>query len=143
MHSGVCMAESLHCSPEIITTLFVNWLLKKKSKKHKHPLEFIITEYDLKLCREKIKFPVILPSPSLEGFRCGSDGKESACNAGDPGLIPGSVKIPWRRKWQPTLVFLPGVFHGQRSLARYSPWGHKELDTTERLTFSLFLEGCN
>ena len=43
-------------------------------------------------------------------------------------------KIPWRREWQPTPVILPGEFHGQRSLAGYSPWGHKELDTTERLT---------
>ena len=40
-------------------------------------------------------------------------------------------KIPWRRKWQPTPVFLPGKFHGQRSLAGYSPWGHKESDMTE------------
>ena len=40
-------------------------------------------------------------------------------------------KIPWRRKWQPTPVFLPGESHGQRSLAGYSPWGHKELDMTE------------
>ena len=37
---------------------------------------------------------------------------------------------PWRRKWQPTLVFLPGKSHGQKSLGGYSPWGHKELDTT-------------
>jgi len=37
-------------------------------------------------------------------------------------------KIPWRKKWQPTPVFLPGNFHGQRSLEGYSPWGHKELD---------------
>ena len=37
--------------------------------------------------------------------------KESACNAGDPGLIPGSGKIPWRRKWQPIPVFLPGKSH--------------------------------
>ena len=39
----------------------------------------------------------------------------------------------WRRKWQPTAAFLPGKSHGQRSLAGYSPWGHKEMDTTERL----------
>ena len=38
---------------------------------------------------------------------------------------------PWRRKGQPTPVSLPGEFHGQRSLAGYSPWGRKELDTTE------------
>ena len=40
----------------------------------------------------------------------------------------------WRRKWQTTPVLLPGEFHGQKSLVRYSPWGHKEPDTTERLT---------
>ena len=43
-------------------------------------------------------------------------------------------KIPWRRKWQPTPVFLPGKPHGQRSLASYSPWGGKESDTTEALS---------
>ena len=46
-------------------------------------------------------------------------------------------KIPWRREWLPTPVFLPGELHGQRSLAGYSPWGQKELDTTERITLSL------
>jgi len=40
-------------------------------------------------------------------------------------------KIPWRREWQATPVFLPREFHGQRSLVGYSPWGHKESDTTE------------
>ena len=48
-------------------------------------------------------------------------------------------KILWRKEWQPTPVFLPGKSHGQRSLVRYSPWGWKELDTTEQLTLSLFL----
>ena len=43
-------------------------------------------------------------------------------------------KIPWRRAWQPTPVFLPGESHRQRSLAGHSPWGGKESDTTERLT---------
>ena len=44
---------------------------------------------------------------------------------------PWVRKIPWRREWLPTPVFLPGEFHGQRSLVGYSPWGHKELDTTD------------
>ena len=44
---------------------------------------------------------------------------------------PWVRKIPWRRKWEPTPVFLPVKSHGERSLAGYSPWGHKELDTTE------------
>ena len=43
-------------------------------------------------------------------------------------------KIPWRRKWQPTPVFLPGESHGQRSLVGYSLWGLKESDTTEQLS---------
>ena len=42
-------------------------------------------------------------------------------------------KVPWRRKWQPTPVFLPGKSHGQRSLGGYGPWDHKEKNTTERL----------
>ena len=54
-----------------------------------------------------------------------------------PGFDPWVGKIPWRRKWHPTSIFLPGEFHGQRSLAGYSPWGHKELDTTELLTLRL------
>ena len=46
-------------------------------------------------------------------------------------------KIPWRRKWQPTPVSLPGKSHGQRSLVGCSPWGCKELGTTEQLTLNL------
>ena len=48
-----------------------------------------------------------------------------------PGFSPGVGKIPLRRKWQPTPLFLPGKSHEWRSLAGYSPWGHKESDTTE------------
>ena len=48
-------------------------------------------------------------------------------------LSPWIRKIPWRRKWQPTPVFLPGKSHGLRSLLGYSPWGRKELDMTEQL----------
>ena len=59
-----------------------------------------------------------------------SVGKESACNAGDPSSI-WIGKIPWRREWLPTPVFWPGEFYGQRSLAGYSPWGHKESDMTK------------
>ena len=59
------------------------------------------------------------------------------CNR--PGFNPWIEKIHWRRKWQPTPVFLPGEFHGQRSLVGYSPWGHKESDITEWLSLSLLL----
>ena len=50
-----------------------------------------------------------------------------------PGFDPWVDKIPWRREWQPTPIFLPGKSHGQRSLAGCSPQGHKESDKTERL----------
>ena len=105
------------------------------------------------------------------GIHGSSAGKESDCNAGYPGLIPGSGrfagkgigyllqyswaslvaqlvknlpavrgtwvqswvgKIPWRRERLPTPVFWPGEFYGL-----YSPWGHKELDMTERFSLSL------
>ena len=90
----------------------------------------------------------------IEGFPDGSSDKESACNAGDTGnvgLIPGLGRSPGggndnplqysslkdrgaRRAWLSTPVFLPVEFHGQRSLASYSLWSPKELDTTEQLT---------
>ena len=55
-----------------------------------------------------------------------SAGDEKRC-----GFNPWVGKIPWRRAWRPTPVFLPGESHGGRSLAVYSPWGHKEWDTTD------------
>ena len=54
-------------------------------------------------------------------------GKEFTCNAGDTEFDPSIRKIPWRRKWHTTPVFVPGKSHGQRSLVGYSPWGHKSL----------------
>ena len=78
-----------------------------------------------------------LASWDLKGFPGGSVVKNSPASvgdAGDTGLIPGSEKIPWRRKWQPTPVFLPGKSHGQRSLAGYSPWGRKETGMTKQLS---------
>ena len=73
------------------------------------------------------------PKSENMGFSGGSGGKEYVCNIGDLSLIPGLGRFHWGREWQPTLVFLPGKFHGQRSLVGYSPWGHKELDTIEQL----------
>ena len=69
-------------------------------------------------------------SSLVEWLPAGSDYKESSCNAGDPSSI-WIGKIPWRREWLPTPVFWPGEFYGQRSLAGYSPWGHKESDMTK------------
>ena len=64
----------------------------------------------------------------------GSVVKNPPANPGDirdSGFDPWGRKIPWSREWQPAPVFLPGKFHGQRSLAGYSPWGCKEWDMTE------------
>ena len=52
---------------------------------------------------------------------------------------PWVGKIPWRKKWQPTPVLLPGKSHGRRSLVGYSPWGLEESERTERLHFHFSL----
>ena len=87
-----------------------------------------------------------LPTPVFLGSPCGSAGKESACKARDLGSKPETLVQsgrpgfnpwfgnPWRRESLPTPAFWPGEFHGL-----YSPWGGKELDTTEWLfTFTFF-----
>ena len=68
------------------------------------------------------------------GFPGGTNGKEPACQCKRFKRLEFNSwvrKIPWRRKWQPTPLFLPGESHGQRSLVGYSPWNHKESDRTE------------
>ena len=81
---------------------------------------------------------LLLLSPSLNalGLLWWLSGKESTCQCKrckSYRFDPWVRKIPWRRKWQPTPVFLPRKSHGQRSLAGYSPWGSKESDTTKWL----------
>ena len=71
------------------------------------------------------------------GFPGGPSGQASACQRRRPeshGFDPWVGKIPRRRQWQSTPVFLPGKSHGWRSLAGCNPWGHKELDTTEQFS---------
>ena len=82
----------------------------------------------------------------LLGFPGGLVIKNPPANAGDggdKGSIPRSGRFPWRRGWQPTLVFLPGKSHRQRSLAGCSPWGHKESDTTGQLSISTMYFGMH
>ena len=62
------------------------------------------------------------------GFPGGSVSKESACSVEEPGLILMLERFPGEGLWPPPPVFLPGEFHGQRSLAGYNPWDHKESD---------------
>ena len=71
------------------------------------------------------------PKKKKRAFPGSSDGKESTCSAGDPGFDSWVRKIPWRRDWQPTPVFLPGESLGQRSLMGYSTWVRKVSGMTE------------
>ena len=64
----------------------------------------------------------------------------NAGDIGDVGLIPGLGRSPWRRKWQPTPVFLPGESHGQRSLTGYSSQGHEESDVTKHTHMHAFIQ---
>ena len=94
-------------------------------------------------------YPMILCTNYMLKWPRWLSGKESACNPGDLGLISGLGRRggggeygpSWRRVWKPTPVFLPRKSYGERSLVGYSPWGHKESNTTERLnnTTMIFL----
>ena len=82
--------------------------------------------------------PFLISAMIILGFPGGSEVKAAACfclQCKRPGFHPWVGKIPWRRKWQPTPVLLPGKSHWRRSLVGYSPQGRKESDTTERLHF--------
>ena len=83
--------------------------------------------------REMVRDREAWCAAALESWSRARAVKNPPDNAGDPrdtGLIPG-LDDPWRRKGQPTPVFLPGEFHGQRSLVGCHLWGCTELDTTE------------
>ena len=73
-------------------------------------------------------------------FSGGSDIWQRIClQCRRPGFKPWVRKMPWRREWQPTPVFLPRESHEQMSLSGYSPWGHKESHMTKQQTLSLIL----
>ena len=74
----------------------------------------------------------------FQGFPGGSDDKESACNAGDPGSIPGSGRSGEGNGYPLQYSYLENPMD-RGNLASYSPWGHKESDMTERLTHSALL----
>ena len=80
------------------------------------------------MLQRKIKVKDIVAKGRLSSGYClaGGSGKNPPVNAGDVRDERFDLwirKIPWRRKWQPTPVFLPGKFHGQKSFTGYSPWG--------------------
>ena len=71
------------------------------------------------------------------GFLGSASGKEPTCQCGRYRFDTSVGKIPWRKACNPLPVFFLGEFHGQRSLAGYSPWGHKESDMTEGILHTL------
>ena len=85
---------------------------------------------------------VRLPTLVFLGFLGGSDGRESICNVGDLGLIPGLGRSSGRRHGNPFQYSCLENSHGRRSLAGYSPWGHKESDTTVRLSTAQHILSC-
>ena len=110
-----------------IHLLFFSFFLHKVISKYS--VEFLILYR-----RPLLIFYFIGSSVYMLGFPGGTSGKETACQCRRCkrcSFNPWVGKMPWKRAWQPTPVFLPGGSHGQRNLAHYSPWGRKELDMTE------------
>ena len=88
----------------------------------------MIPELEVPLERDR------LPSAVFLGFPSGSAAKESACNVGDLGSIPGSGRSPGEENGYPLQYSCLENPHGQRSLVGYRPWARKESDMTERLS---------
>ena len=86
--------------------------------------------WDLWGCKESDTAERLNWTENVTGLPWWLNSKESNCQCRRSQLDPWVGKIPWKRKRQPTPVFLPGKSHGQRRLVGYSPWGHKELDRT-------------
>ena len=111
-----------------------DWLQLWHMWPHVHRMSFSVP---LVLKIEQISFACISEDrcqlKSTKTIPGGSEGKESACSAGDLGSISGLGRSPGEGNGY-LFQFLPGKFHGQRSLEGYRPWGHKELNTTELLS---------
>ena len=143
VHSGVwrhvrcvqfhsCPSDEGHHPPlprPVLSASTQNYLLKSKPKKIQqgNTLQFWSPRRKSWLRQGSLGDSLVL---RWLGFCRRSSGKESAWHK-RRGFDLWVGKILWRRIWWPTPVFLPGKFHGQRSLVSYSPWGHKESDTTE------------
>ena len=105
--------------------------LRKSQKVYENSIwDTVSSEHFLFLifCPGSHIFPLLMFLPWLSRWLT---GKEFAFWFRRPGFNSWVRKIPWRRKWQPTPIFLPWKSNGQRSVVGYSPWGRKELDTTE------------
>ena len=103
----------------------------------KKPLYSLLQESEVISCFVILSSQIWDWSTSSRGFPNGTRGEESTCQCKRHTrhrFDPWIGKIPWRKKWQPSPVFLPGEPHGHRSLASYSLWSQRELDMPEQLT---------
>ena len=112
------------------------WELRAEQARARHqaqPERLAISCFLIKLPRQG---PQMIRKVYSTWSWCDSDGKESACKAGDPGSIPGSERYPAEGNGYPLQNSCLEKSQEQRSLAGYSPWGRKKLDMTERLMLS-------
>ena len=114
-----------------LLTSLVAQLVKNPPARQKTPIQFLGQEDPQRSDR--------LPTPVFLGFPGDSDSKESTCNVGDLGLIPGLGRSPRGGHGNPLQCSCLENPHGQRSLAGDSPWDRKESDKTERLSTAQML----
>ena len=132
---GHLLSVSSHgrrCLFQLLVTAGTPWLVAASLQPlllPSHCLLFSMCQSSL--CLPLIRTLVIAFTSYPDG---GSDGKESACNTGEQGSVLGLRRSPGWREWLPIPVFLPGEFHGPKSLAGCNPWSREELDRTEPLT---------
>ena len=135
---GFRCSQALCCQPRNLTTLNAKLPLMKclihSSRTEKSFPEIGFNHYPQSRNSEPTLKDACVCMSIFEGFPGGSDVKEPACSAGDTDSTPGSGRSPGKGNGNPLQYSCLEKSHGQRSLADYSPWGHKELDTTEWLT---------
>ena len=107
--------------PFVLKNTSLNWKLFATKMAKQNLWKF------LKIDWKNINTPEEEQSIQIGGLPWWLSGKESACQCRKLRFDSWFRKIPWRRKWQPTPVFLPGKSHGQKGLESYSPWGHKRV----------------
>ena len=104
-----------------------------------NPVDFEFLIVSLRLLSTYTIYNNIYKAIYMIGFPGGSDGKESACNVGELGLIHGLGRSHRGVHGNPLQYFCLENPHGQRCLAGYHPWGRKESDTTERLSIYIYI----
>ena len=136
-----CVAVFKVPSPQVAIVKALNIALVPSSgnqKYHTHKYAYLYlhrtkcllecSQPSVLLCDYNVRRHILLLVRRCLGFPYDSAVKEPVCQCRRHRFNSWVRKIPWRRKWQPTPVFLPGQSHGQWSLVGYSPWGHKESD---------------